>query len=239
LNSPNIVVLNRARTTFQRISDAKFFNGWIRNVTLDNVVAHTCTNSQLEPGDEFSFQVYGNKKDAFFHARLVTLHSSEQTPLFNTDRAGGFHALDIGCHITTEMSLKDSNGQPRFFVEGVSADIVRGDGYEAEAAVVIDIGPGGFAAIVPRGFKKMDSVRVTLRTNGQMVQFEAEVRNCVVNALNSMYERIGLQIQRMDRVDALRWKQLYSALLDGNRMQGPLSSADAGNVKRVSKDSGF
>jgi hypothetical protein len=238
LNSPNIVVLNRARTTFQRISDAKFFNGWIRNVTLDVVVAHTCTSCRLEPGDQFSFQVYGNKKDAFFHARLVTLHGSEQTPIFNADRGSGLHTLDLGCHITTEMTLKDSHGQPRFFVEGVSADIMGSDGFDAQGAVVIDIGPGGLAAIVPRGFKKGDVVQVTLRSNGQIVLFEAEVRNCVVNALCNEFQRVGLQIHRMERVDGLRWKQLYTALLDGNRMQGPISSAEAGAVKRMSKDTG-
>jgi hypothetical protein len=232
-----MIVLNRARTTFQRISDAKFFNGWIRNVTIDVVIAHTCTNCRLEPGDEFAFQVYGNKKDAFFHARLASLQSSDQTPMFTTDRTGGFHALDLGCHVTTEMTLRESHGQPRFFVEGVTADILRTDGMEVEGAIVIDIGPGGLAAIVSTSFKKGDVVGVTLRNNGQVVQFEAEIRNSVVNALSAEFQRVGLQIRRMDRVDALRWKQLYLALLDSNKMHCSLSSAEVGTVVKLrSKD---
>jgi hypothetical protein len=232
-----MVVLNRARTTFQRISDAKFFNGWIRSVTRETVVAHTCTNCLLEPGDIFAFQVYGNSKDAFFHARLVSLHGAGPTSLYTPDRASGFHAIDLGCHLTTEMTLKGSHGQPRFFVEGISADVNRADGFASEAAVVIDIGPGGLALIAQRGFFKGDDVKVSLHSKGQTIHFEAEVRNCVANPLSVDFQRIGLQIQRMERVDAMRWKQLYMLLLDSNRMICPPSQQEAGSqVKFWSKE---
>ena len=51
------------------------------------------------------------------------------------------------------------------------------------------------------------------------------MRNCVANALNADLQRIGLQIKRMDRIDALRWKQLYMAILESNRMHGSLRTA--------------
>ncbi len=229
----DVVVLNRARTTFQRVSDAKFFNGWVKHITPDVIVAHTCTNAVLEPGDKFSFQVYGNKKDAFFHATLTAIHGAEQGPFYGSNAT----TVELGCNITTEMHFKEAQGQPRFCVDGMSADVVLDENSSTINAPVIDIGPGGFAAVTGRHFKKGDLVNVSLYANGQLVQCFAEVRNCIVNGLAPDYQRTGMQIKRMDRVDALRWKQLYLGILEGNKMQGATRTAEVGTVVKLkSKD---
>ena len=229
MNTLDVVVLNRARTTFQRVSDAKFFNGWVKHITPDTLIAHTCTNCQLDPGDEFSFQVYGNKKDAFFHATLVSLAGAEQGPSYGSS----MNAVELSCNITTEMAFKDGQGQPRFCVEGMSADIFGDEERESLSSVIIDIGPGGFAAVTGRHFRKGDQVRVSLYANGQLVQCTAEIRNCIVNGLNPEFQRTGMQIKRMDRIDALRWKQLYMGILDSNKMHGAMKTAEVGTVVKL------
>jgi hypothetical protein len=236
MSSIDVVALNRARTTFQRVSDAKFFNGWVKHITLDSVVAHTCTSMQMQLGEEFSFQVYGNRKDAFFHAILTTLHRADEGPVFSLDRLGGATPVELGCQLATEMTLKDSSGQPRFCVEGACADIKSESGHQVENAIIIDIGPAGFAAITDRKLRKGDRVTVSLFARGQMVRCQAEVRNCVVNTVNADFQRTGLLITRMERVDALRWKQIYVAILDENKMHGSMRTAEIGKVvKLISK----
>lgn len=237
LNSPHLVVLNRARTTFQRIGDAKFFNGWVKRITPETVVVHTCTGCLLNPGDEFSFQVYGNRKDAFFRAHLVMLQGAEVAPIFTSDRSGSLSALELGCHLTTSMTFKDCHHHPRYYVEGVTADVWNDESIREDGATVIDMGPEGFAAITSRQFRKHDRVHVALYASGHYVQCEAEVRNCVVNSLNIEFQRTGLQICSMDRVDALRWRQLYQEILEANKMQGALRTAELGTtVKRRARD---
>jgi hypothetical protein len=236
MSSIDVVALNRARTTFQRVSDGKFFNGWIKQITLDTVVAHTCTSARIEPGQEFSFQVYGNRMDAFFYATVTALHGAEQGPVFSSDRSGGASAIELSCRVSTEMAFKESSGQPRFCVEGACADLVTESGHLAESAIIIDIGPGGFAAMTDHEFQKGDRVSASVFARGHLVKCQAEVRNCVGNTLNPEFQRTGLQITRMDRVDALRWKQIYVAILDENKMHGHRKTAEIGRVvKLISK----
>jgi hypothetical protein len=236
MGSIDIVALNRARTTLQRVSDAKFFNGWIKQITPDTVVAHTCTSMPMQLGDEFSFQVYGNRKDAFFYATLTALHRAQEGPVFSFDRSGGATPIELGCRLSSEMVLKDSSGQPRFCVEGACADITTQSGHQIENAIIIDIGPAGFAALTDRKLKKGDQVAVSLFARGQLVKCHAEVRNCVVNTVNPTLQRTGLLITRMERVDALRWKQIYVAILDENKMHGSMRTAEIGKVvKLISK----
>jgi hypothetical protein len=229
----DVVALNSSRTTFQRISDAKFFSGWIKSINPHVVVAHTCTNSQPQTGEEFAFQVYGNSKDAFFHGKLVALHGAENA-VFSSDRSGSaISAFELSCEITTEMVFKDSRGQPRFCVEGITADIRAGDELKTDSGVVIDIGPGGFAVLSEAKLKKGEIVQVALYARGQLVRCDGEIRSCVTNSLNAAFSRVGVQIKRMERIDSLRWKQLYSSVLESNRVQGLLTSAEVGTVVKL------
>jgi hypothetical protein len=234
LNSLEIVALNSARTTFQRVSDGKFFNGWIKSIDPDKLVAHTCTSAALAHGDEFAFQVYGYRKDAFFHAILNSLHTPAHPSSFSTDRAGTAIAVELSCDLTTVMKLKEGQQPPRFCVEDVIADVALDDARRVQSATVVDIGPGGFAVITDRCFKKGDIVEVILYANGLNIQCEAEVRNCAVNVLNTEYQRTGLQIRTISRIDATRWTQLYRTIVESNALQLTLQGGQLGPaIKRI------
>jgi hypothetical protein len=214
-----IVLLNRARTTFQRVADGKFFNGWVKHVTPDLIIVHTCTSCELNPGDEFAFQVYGNNKDAFFSARLKAFQGAELGPFATPDRSGPTVPLNLGCEITSAMVFKDCVTQPRFCVQGLSVDLKANDELIATKATVIDVGPSGFAALSEVPLKKGEIVEATLHAFEHKVCCRAEVRNCVKNALNPTFHRLGMLIMDMERVDGLRWKQLYSTILEQNKRQ--------------------
>lgn len=232
MKSFDVVVLNRARTTFQRVADAKFFNGWIRNISPDTVVVHTCTSCPIKPGDKFAFQVYGNKKDAFFRASLMTLQGASQAPVFGADRMAP-SSIELACRITTEMEFHDGLGQPRFCVEGAAADLRHYGELLCIGCPVIDVGPAGFAVISDATVTKGDFVDVSISARSQLIQCRAEVRNCVVSALNSRFHRVGFQMREMDRVDALRWKQLYLDILESNKMLGLGRSVEIGTTVKL------
>jgi hypothetical protein len=117
------------------------------------------------------------------------------------------------------MVFKDCVTQPRFCVQGLTVDLSFEGETLSEKATVIDIGPGGFAALSEIPLKKGDIVDAKLYAFEQTVCCRAEVRNCVKNALNQNYQRVGLQIMDMERIDGLRWKQVYSTILEQNRKQ--------------------
>lgn len=211
------MALNRGRTTFQRTSDAKFFNGWIKVITAEVVVAHTCTSCTLSPGDEFAFQVYGNRKDAFFRARLKAFQRAEPGAFLATDLGGAIIPLNLGCEILSQITSREGSNQPRFFVEGVTADITVDQDVTCEGSVVIDIGPGGFAALTMGYLRKGDIVDATLHAYGLEVTCQAEVRNTTRNALDERYQRVGYQMLAMERLDELRWKQVYNLVQEQSR----------------------
>jgi hypothetical protein len=214
-----IVLLNRARTTFQRVTDGKFFNGWVKHVTPELIVVHTFTSCELRPGDEFAFQVYGNNKDAFFSARLKAYQGAELGPFATPDRCGHAAALNLGCEIISAMVFKDCVTQPRFCVQGMTVDLSMDGEVITRGGMVIDIGPSGFAALSETPLRKGDIVDAKLHAFEQQVCCRAEVRNCVKNALNPNYRRIGMLILDMERVDGLRWKQVYMTVLEQNKKQ--------------------
>ncbi|MFI5385426.1 MAG: hypothetical protein ACHQ50_04815 [Fimbriimonadales bacterium] len=196
VNTPNMVALNRVRTMFQRVSDARFFNGWVVRIMPDSVVAHTQTNCDLKPGDAFSFQVFGNKQDAFFLASLISVQRAELGYAVAGGRSPDRHGLELVCQVTTKVRLKDCKEQPRFFVDGVIADITCADGTRSEGATVIDVGAGGFAAVTGRTMAKGDRVEISLYGNGLFIQCVAEVRNSIVCGASSDFQRTGFQSSR-------------------------------------------
>jgi hypothetical protein len=230
---PNLIALNRVRTIFQRMSDARFFNGWILHLSPHKVIAHTQSNCLAMPGDDFSFQVFGNKQEALFQARLMTLHRAETRFDPTGGVTGNRNGLELACQLTTKIQLQACKEQPRFFVEGVIADIAAPGNELIKGVTVIDVGPGGFAAVTGRGLAKGEHVAVTILGKGLHLQCIAEVRNCIVCGGNQDYQRTGMKILEMDRINALRWKQLYTSIVESNRTSWAVGTAEVRSVVKL------
>ncbi len=216
---PDLFSLNNARTTFQRVLDAKFFNGWVKHITPRTITVYTCTDSRMEPGDTFSFQVYGNGNDAFLRATITEVHGVDPGPLFSKKRFSGY-SVEMTCEIRGGMTFQESRGQPRFFVSGFVAEVCE------ELCTVIDIGPAGFSVVSERAFAKGELLTITVKTLTHVAQCGVEVRNCITYPLDKHYHRIGVQIVSMGRIDAQKWKELYATTLEGSRMGGQVAAVD-------------
>lgn len=228
MNPSDIVALNHARTTFQRISDGKFFNGWVELIWPDVVVAQINKSVSVTLGEEFAFHIYGNGQDAFFHATLLELQNATES----NRTASEVPATQLTCEVSTEITFSKNSQQPRFSVEGVSADVELNGKRLASHTMVIDIGPRGLAVLVEHGIKRGEVVEVSLFYRGQVVRFEGEVRNCIGSA-NAILHRVGLEIKSMNRVDAIRWKQVYISILEANKLTFSVRSAEIGRVAKL------
>ncbi|HTQ11746.1 MAG TPA: hypothetical protein VMI31_16920 [Fimbriimonadaceae bacterium] len=226
-----MIALNRARTTFQRIADAKFFNGWIKRITPDVVVVQAWLPDPFDRGDDFSFQVFGNKKSALFRASLVAIQSLGAPPgMEEPHRSGSLYEFE--CHICCKITFMDATEQPRFNVEGVLVDVSRADGFLSAGAQVLDVGPEGLAVLTGIGLSKGDEVAVALSGHGERLVFSAEVRNCSPCRRDPSRQRTGMRIKQIDRLNAVRWKHFYSEVVEHNRAHWVPEAADlAAQVK--------
>ena len=221
-----MIALNRARTTFQRIADAKFFNGWVKRITPDAIIVLASLSNPLDAGQDFSFQVYGNKKNAHLRARLVSIRpvASALAIVDGPNPHAGLFELE--CHVVSKIQFTDATEQPRFNVEAVFADITRTDGFCNAEAEVVDVGPGGLAALTDSSFARGDQVTVALCGHGESLEFEAEVRNCSLIGKDSGRQRTGMQIKQIDRLNAARWKHFYAEVVERNRAHWVPEAAD-------------
>lgn len=221
----SLLALNNARTTLQRVSDAKFFSGWVKRISPQEITFLVHTACLIAPGDEFAFQVYGNGHDAFFRGKAVSVVGAEPGPLFAMNRASAT-SLEVNCDILGSMALRDARGHPRFHVSGVTAQINPGSSEDGQRDIIIDIGPVGFSILTAQKLKKSQKVDLFIYTKDQTIECRAEVRNCITYSLNNEYQRVGMQIEGMTRIDARRWKELYSEILQASKITWFVSTMD-------------
>ncbi|HVT11666.1 MAG TPA: hypothetical protein VHE55_05330 [Fimbriimonadaceae bacterium] len=229
-----IVAFQRARTIIQRLADARIFNGWIRHVSPTDVIVHLQTRTAIEPKDVLSFQIFGNKKNAHFQAVVTAAQANEYGAVFAKDGVRATNAVELFCEVMTKLCYDDAVENPRFCVEGSTADIVVGAERHATGAPVIDVGPRGFAVLTDREFVKGQAVSVAFYASGVAMDLEANVRNCVAFAPNPSYQRVGFEIVHIDRLNLVRWRQFYASVLEANKADWSIENM-TGYVVRAPK----
>ncbi|HVT13000.1 MAG TPA: PilZ domain-containing protein [Fimbriimonadaceae bacterium] len=217
--------MNNARTTFQRVSDAKFFSGWVKAITPDSITILVHSVSIITPGDEFAFQVYGNGHDAFFRATTCIVKGTELSPLFAAKRTSAT-PLEVSCLINGKMTFEEARGRPRFFVTGITAEVNPDGAEECPRDVVVDIGPVGLSVVTNNRLRKNDVANLRIYVKDLTIECSAEVRNCIQYTVDGEYHRIGFQIKGMARIDARRWRDLYAEILDASKMPWNVSTMD-------------
>jgi hypothetical protein len=137
------------------------------------------------------------------------------------------------------MRFEESRNQPRFFVTGITASLAVDGKPIGDIVPVVDIGPLGLSLVTDQRLKKGETVTVTVSSEGHSVRCEAEVRNSVTYSHGQEYQRVGLLLLAMERIDAVRWKQIYSSVLESSKMavSGTLTEKDAGLNQRLKRAS--
>lgn len=176
------------RARFQRISDAKFFAGWVRDFNISSIIVALSTDAELCPGDRFMFEVHGHHAGASFPAELMVVSGEEY--LFS---------------IPQQLRLTTPREEARVFVNEI-AGIIQGDLVEVDI-LVIDVSQKGAGVLAPTPLTVGEKVMLSVETEQGSVQCAGEVRYCRADKAWGQY-RAGLLLDDMGRVERAKWAKL-------------------------------
>ena len=124
---------------------------------------------------------------------------------------------ELESEVTSIIQFTECTEEPRFNVDDVMADIEHPDGQRETDVQVLDVGPGGLAAVTAIGHDRGDQIMVTLYGFGEAVQFGAEIRGIAPLGADTAHVRTGIKIRQIDRLNAARWKRFYAEIVELNR----------------------
>lgn len=182
-------MFTNVRVRLQRLTDLKFFNGWVSNFVGKDIYIRFGDPVELEPGSSFYVTVSGYDLTAQFTA--VVYREFGEEILFS-----------IGSGITYSESKEDV----RYSVSGVNGIIVdEGSEYGFEIA---DISRKGFGGFVHGNIAKNKEVKFRVDSSFGEINGEAEVKYCRPDQRLVNRNRIGLAITHIGRIDSARWQKL-------------------------------
>jgi hypothetical protein len=177
------------RARFQRLQDAKFFAGWVRDFNASAIIVNLSTESLLEPGEHFMFEVHGHDAVAIFPGVLSMVNADEY--LFE---------------IPQPLRLTSPNEEARVYVEDVSG-ILKGETMEVDV-LVVDVSRRGAGVLAPLPLTAGEKVVLSLDTAQGPVECTGEVRYCRPDTKAWGQYRAGLLLDDMGRIEKARWARL-------------------------------
>ncbi|MEZ5162872.1 MAG: PilZ domain-containing protein [Fimbriimonadaceae bacterium] len=206
--SPRDFVGTRAR--FQRMRDAKIFNGWIENFFGNKLEVATSSQVPVEVGDEFRFEGFGHHITMVFQCELDSINAIDVL-------TGGLETVIEGSNakvlesygstfvlkVTGQIRFASSNEAVRIKVSNLPGSVLMGP--KEVQAKAVDVSPGGVGMIVEEKLEIGSDVRMNLETNFGTLTGIFEVMYCVEDIRNAGYYRTGLKIKDMDRIERPRW----------------------------------
>ena len=183
----NALVNRRAR--FQRLKDAKLFNGWARELSRSRIVLESSTVQTVEAGDQVQVTIVGNNCSASFQAQCTATQGTLQyLPL------------------TSPIRWLESSEDMRVRTSGQSAT-VRSEIGSFEVHVV-DVSPKGLGFVgafeSPRG---CEIVILMARPLG-VAECTGTVRYCREEDAGF---RVGVLLDSMSRINSARWNSIIEA----------------------------
>ncbi len=177
------------RVRLQRLPDAKFFAGWVRQMTDSEITIDYQGAEWFAPGAKFFVTVNGVESAALFPAEL-----QNQSP--------GFIVL----RITGEPRYTKANEEARRSIVGLNGVLHLG---ESEIEIqILDVSAKGMGGMIEGAIPRGTTIDFDVDTQFGAVIGKAEVRYCRQEAKESMRHRIGLQIVSMGRIETARWVRL-------------------------------
>lgn len=177
------------RVRLQRLSDAKFFSGWVKDFTRTDLVVKLGGPAQVKPGETFMVQVHGHSSTALFRALLKGISPNE-----------------LAFAIPEPVRFLTASEQVRVSVEGVTATLTSAG--RALETTVVDLSVGGAGLVSTREIKRGEHVRVLFETPLGNVECDAEVRYCKAESIEDGTYRIGVRLEELGRIERARWNRL-------------------------------
>ena len=181
------------RTRMQRLRDAKFFHGWMKDLTNVTARASLKGNPTMELGDTFLVEVNGKEKIAVFKAQV-----------------SGISGEDVVLTVLGEMNYKGAIESARIVVEGVSG-VIAYDGITVEIDVV-DVSSHGMGVVASQTMRKGERVQISIISPSGQINCTGEVRYSKPDGELFGKFRIGIALDEFDRLASARWKRLHDSV---------------------------
>jgi RNase P/RNase MRP subunit p29 len=202
------ITFQNTRVRFQRIKDAKLFNGWVRSLSSRNAVIGTATAVSVVPGESFRFEVFGTGARAVFEGRLEVVSGTNlgfavTTPVralpSNEEMRVKTPNLPATVFVTVKPAEDDSGPSD---LETLTEDVSAARGIEGQ---VVDLSANGLGLVTSALFPKGTWLRIQIDTPWGKTDCIGEVRYC--KPMGAMF-RLGLRIHAMDRLNRSRFDSL-------------------------------
>jgi hypothetical protein len=181
--------LVRTRARFQRLSDAKFFAGWIKEFTSEHVFVHCSDAPTVEKGQRFLFQVHGAQESAMFEAVLQDARTH-----------------DLQMEVVGAIRFLPPNEDMRVFVDGISARM-KSKTIDIEA-LVMDVSSRGVGLLLQSKLERNQDVELTIHSPQGAVTCQARVKYCRPDTKRPDLYRAGVMLHDLSRIDQARWNRL-------------------------------
>ncbi len=180
------------RTRIQRMRDARFFSGWMKD--LSNVSARVALKGcpAIEVGEKFMVECHGKEKIAMFQAEL-----------------SGISGEDAVLSVIGQVTYRPTSESARVTVHSVTGTI-KFDGMSTEVEVV-DVSENGMGLISAQSLTRGEIVEAILCSPCGEICCAGEVRYCKPDPDQFGKFRVGLALEPLDRLAGARWKRLYDS----------------------------
>ncbi|MCU0315241.1 MAG: PilZ domain-containing protein [Fimbriimonadaceae bacterium] len=213
--NPRDFVGTRAR--FQRLRDAKIFNGWIENFFGSKLDVVTTTETPVLVGDEFRFEGFGHHISVVFQAKLEGVGTFDMASGGILTAIEGSNAkmidasrVTLNLAVTSPIRYAASSESVRMMVNDIFSRILV-HGSEIEGFTV-DVAPNGAGLVTSGKVEPGETVIVIIDTNLGPVKAQAIVRYCRPDKERSGYYRVGLMFVDMGRIERPRWERFLREL---------------------------
>jgi hypothetical protein len=185
-----LYTFSNTRVRLQRLGDAKFFTGWMKELT--NISAQvTCKGgSKIESGDKFFVECHGKDKLASFQA-VVDFGRGQ----------------DLVLSVTSQITYRAASESARVVVPGITG-VANHNGLAFDFEL-IDVSENGMGVITSHPVSREERVTFYLVTPVGDIEGSGEVRYSKPDADAFGRHRLGFAMEPLDRLAQARWRQLY------------------------------
>ncbi len=174
------------RARFNRLSDAKIFNGWVHKSTPQGITVLGDPDLPLAIDDKFMFEIVTKQQRISFTGNL---------------RGIGVGLYDFS--IVSAPSAVPCNEPFRIVGKGVQVSLVKED--DVIETEVIDLAPDGLGLKTLAPLDRGLILRANIETPAGPISCDAEVCYCRKTRSSSESYRVGIKIALDDRVSRGRW----------------------------------
>jgi hypothetical protein len=190
------------RARLQRLSDARFFSGWLFSGNAERLEMVVQGASAIAHGDAFFCHLSGGDQDAYFTAAV------EATGAATPSAELGGEARLCRLKVLGKIEYRGSVEEVRRLAQGVSIRLLTPSG-RLETAVA-DVSPSGVGVLVAQELPKGAEVDLELDLPTGSFRCSGKVIYCrKLKGLTGFY-RVGFSLGQLDRLNRNHWNRLFS-----------------------------